>query len=114
MTVAEHFNSERILDTLYTLREPPEVHTFLHQYPFLVSFLVEAHANIQQVFPSSPVTLRVVTDPEDIGNSQLVAFISTNDDPRNVFEKLQKLDTHWWLGAMDRAQGKFHFNIAFE
>jgi hypothetical protein len=74
---------------------------------------VEAHANIRQFFPSSPVTLEVVTDPEDTGSSQLVAFISTSDDPKKVFERLQQLDTQWWLNAMDRAQGKFHINVAF-
>jgi hypothetical protein len=114
MALAPHTSDESALDTLYMLREPPAVHTFLQEYPFLVPFLVEAHANIQPFFPSSPVTLEVVNDPEDAGSSQLVALISTSDDPRNVFEKLQKLDSQWWLNAMDRAQGKFHVNVAFE
>src|SRR5689334_17191798 len=114
MALAPPICNESLLGTLYTFKEPREVHAFLQKYPFLLPFLVEAHANIQRYFPSSPVTLKAVTDPEDAGNSQLVAYISTGEDPGDVFEKLQQLDAQWWLAAMDRAQGKFHVNVAFE
>src|SRR5437660_7071235 len=65
MALAPDTTIQNSLDTLYTLVEPPAVHAFLQKHPFLLPFLVEAHANIRGFFPCSPVTLKVVTDPAD-------------------------------------------------
>jgi hypothetical protein len=99
------------VENLYEIRRPEEVRLFLGEHPFLLPLLEEAHARIQERFPTSRVFLQVLNDPEAAANSHLIAFVATDDDPAAAFRKLQDLDANWWLTAMDRAEGKFHINL---
>src|SRR5688572_20925612 len=77
------------LDDLYLLKEPHQVRKFLEEHPHLALLLDEAHSHIREHFPTSPILLEVVADPEDVQNSQLVAYITTNYDPAEAFAQLQ-------------------------
>jgi hypothetical protein len=103
----------RPLEELFALRRPEEVREFLQDHPFLLPLLREGHGQIRQCFPSDPLFLQVVFDPEDAGGAHLVAFISSDQPPAIAFAQLRKLDAGWWLDAMDRAQGKFLINLEF-
>lgn len=56
--------------------------------------------------------LEVVTDPEIMGQRDLVAFILVEQSAEEACETLDRLDKDWWLDALDRAED--HFHIALE
>jgi hypothetical protein len=96
----------RSIEQLYILRRRAEVIGFLMAYPFLVPLLLEAYDKIVQHFGPSPVFLEVVTDPEAIGDRQLVAFIRTDLDPIEALASLDRFDKSWWLEVSQRSRGK--------
>jgi hypothetical protein len=98
----------------YTLREPREVLSFLEKNKFLMPLLIEARFKIRNHFPNSRIFLEVDTDPEDINDQQLVAFIATNLPPHEALRELKQFDEDWWLDALDRANGKLCINAEFE
>src|SRR5215472_16363143 len=63
------------IEKLYIFRDPPEVTSFLEEYPFLIPLLQEARMHIRRYFPDSDVILEVVTDPEIMDQRDLVAWI---------------------------------------
>jgi hypothetical protein len=101
------------LEEIYTFQEPADVQEFLTKHPFLLALLRAAPDRIRRWFPSSPLSLRVITDAEDAGQTELVLFIATDQNPAAAFTQLQQLDDDWWLDAMNQAQGKFHINLEF-
>src|SRR5712692_9581445 len=64
-------------ERLYILRNDSEVRRFINQHQFLEPLLREVHARVQNYFPGSPLFLEVFTDPEDQGEQELVASVST-------------------------------------
>jgi hypothetical protein len=101
------------LGQLYTFRQQAEVLRFLERFPFLVSLLLEAHGQVENYFPRSPVSLEVVADPEVADDCQLVLSIATDFAPDEAVDRLERFDEDWWLDALDRAQGKLCINVEF-
>lgn len=103
-----------VLQQWYVFRgERTEILRFLERYPFLVLLLVEAYYYIEKFFPQSLVFLTVVTDPEEFGADQLVAFISTDLDPDEAVNALSAFDKKWWLNSLKQAQGKLCITLEF-
>lgn len=102
-----------LLERFYSFRERSDVLGFLERCPFLVPLLLEIHGKIGAYFPYSQVVLEVVTDPEAVGDSQLVVFIATDFDPDKADERFERFDEDWWLDALDRAQGMLCINLEF-
>ncbi len=103
-----------VLQQWYVFRgERTEILQFLERYPFLVPLLVEAYYCIEKFFPQSLVFLTVVTDPEEFGADQLVAFISTDLDPDEAVNALSAFDKKWWLNSLKQAQGKLCITLEF-
>ena len=110
-TVRVHQGEIQWLERLYTFRERSDVLWFLERYPFLVPLLLEAYGKIGDYFPYSQVFLEVVTDPEAVGDYQLVVFIATNFDPDEADDRFERFDEDWWLDALDQAQGVLCINL---
>jgi hypothetical protein len=92
------------IENLYIFREANEVRSFLKENPFLIPLLQEARMHIKRYFPDSDVVLEVVTDPEIMGEKDLVAFIVVELTADEACDILDRLDEEWWLDASDRAQ----------
>ena len=102
-----------LLERLYRFRERLDVLGFLERCPFLVSLLLKAYRKIREYFPYSRIFLEVVTDPEAVGDSQLVVFIATDFDPDEADERFERFDEDWWLDALDQAKGMLCINLEF-
>ncbi len=102
------------IENLYIFREANEVTSFLEENPFLIPLLQEARMHIKRYFPASDVVLEVVTDPEIMGEKDLVAFIVVELDVDEACDTLDRLDDEWWLDASDRAQGQFHIALEYK
>lgn len=102
-----------LLQQLYTLREREKVLWFLEKYPFLVSLLLEAYVEVGNYFPHSRVFLKVFDDPEVEGMDKLFAYIRTPLPVDEALARLDKLDEEWFLDQLDRAAGRFNFNLEF-
>jgi len=100
-----------LVEQRYVLRRRNEVIGFIETYPFLVPLLLEAYDKIVQHFGPSPVFLEVVTDPEAIGDRQLVAFIRTDLDPIEALASLDRFDKNWWLEVSHRSRGKLCIHL---
>ncbi len=90
-----------------------EILNFLEMHPFITPLLLDTYINIQKVFPSSHVLLRVDTEPEELEGKQLVASIVTDMDPDTAVDALTHFDKSWWLQAMKQAQGKLCVTLEF-
>jgi hypothetical protein len=99
------------LEEIFTFRDPDVVRGFLDEHPSLVALLREGRVSVQKVFPSAPMTLQVVEDPDDLDNRQLVLFIGTSVAPTAAFRALQELDPAWGFEALHRSNGRFHINL---
>ena len=97
----------RALERFYTLRGSYEVGEFLWRHPFLVPLLLEARAEIEQVFSNAEVALQVIANPEEPDFEQLFAYVSAALDPIEALLRLRQFDDAWWLRASPRAAGKF-------
>jgi hypothetical protein len=104
-------NDLQWLERLYTFRRRAEIGYYLWEYPFLVSLLIEASSHISDYFPGSQLFLEVVSDPETGGEGQLVVFVATSFLPQEALDRLDQLDEEWWLGALDRGQGKLCIHV---
>ena len=102
------------IDKLYIFREATEVTSFLEENPFLIPLLQEAYMHIKRHLPHSDVVLEVVTDPEIMGQKDLVVFIVVEGKAEEASEALDRLDEEWWLNALERAEDKLHIALEFK
>jgi len=103
-----------ILKCFYVLREEKAVTEFLEKEPSLIQLLSQAYDQIVNHFPgSNEVILEVVSDPEAIGEEELVAFIRTQVSPDEALERLGSFEEEWWLDNCHRAQAKLCFHVEF-
>ena len=101
------------LDEKYTFRDREKVLNFLDEYPFLMQLLMDAYPVIRQHFPYTPLTLRLMNDPEMIGDTHLLILITTDYGADETLQRLDRIDEDWWLGALEKAQGKLSINVDF-
>jgi hypothetical protein len=103
------------LSQIYTFRRREEAGEFLHQHPFLVPLLNEAHDKIAEHFgPSPDVVLEVVTDPEVHGLVEMFGYIVTSLTPEEAGKRLQQFDREWFLRHAHRANGLLNFDVEFQ
>lgn len=101
------------IENLYLFREANEVQGFLEENPFLVPLLQEARIHIKEYFPDSDVVLEVITDPEIMGEKELVASIVAGQNVEEACETLKQLNEDWWLDTLDRAEDQLHIGLEF-
>lgn len=106
--------SAQSLEYLYNFRKPIEVYQFLEMNSFLISLLEDAYTHIRQYFPSSNLSLEVVSDSEAMDEQQLVAFIAVKQNLEEASEALDHLDQDWWLDAIEMAQDKLCITLEFQ
>jgi hypothetical protein len=102
------------IDKLYIFRGANEITSFLEENPFLIPLLQEAYTHIKRHFPLSDIVLEVVTDPEVIGEKQLVAFIVVDKNAKGASLALDHLDEEWGLEAMESVQDKLCITLEFK
>ena len=102
-----------VLEPFYRLRDRAQVLGFIQQHTFLVPLLLEASEPLRKYFPGSEAFLEVVTDPEVIGDRELVVSVLTDLDPGEAVPKLKRFDKDWWLNSSDRAQGKLCITLEY-
>jgi hypothetical protein len=100
-----------LLERMYIITDRNAVRGFLTHRPFLVPLLFEAHSEIATFFAGAPLRLAVVIDPEDENARHLTLSIMTSLPPSAAVDRLQALDTAWWLDAIDRARGALSTSV---
>ncbi len=111
MTLEE---SLRQIEQWYLLPSPHAVKRFIRQNPALATLLVEAIEPLYQFFGPTPrVSLRVVSDPEVEDYTELFAYIHVSFPPEEARRRLHQMDESWFLDRLERAAGKFNFNLEF-
>jgi hypothetical protein len=103
-----------LLNNKYTLKTAADVYDFIGNNPYLLPLLMEAYHRIRNYFPSEILFLEVVTDPDEIGDKQLVIYICTDLSPQDAIDKLDQLDDNWWLNAFDASDLKLLIQVVYE
>jgi len=106
-------NTPYLLDEMYTFREPNIVKEYLVSNTFLRPILEEAAEKIRNYFPSSPLVLEVISNPEEEDDTYLVLFIKTNLAPFNAVEQLNRLDEEWFLSLPAKLKQSLSINLEF-
>ncbi len=103
-----------LLNSKYTLRNAKEVSDFLSDNKYLLPLLIEAHDRIRDYFPTEILFLEVATDPDEVGEKELVIYICTSQKPKEAVEKLDRLDENWWLDASTISESKLLIQVEYE
>jgi hypothetical protein len=86
----------KTLRDFYILIEPVKVQKFLEKHSFLLPLLLEAPGRIHHFFPNSPLSLRVMDDPELVEQEQLIISIPSDLEPQEAVNRQNQLDDEWW------------------
>jgi hypothetical protein len=103
-----------LLNNKYTLKTAADVYDFVGSNPHLLPWLMETYHQIRNYFPSEILFLEVVTDPDEIGDKQLVIYICTDLSPQEAIDKLDQLDDNWWLNVSDASDSKLLIQVEYE
>ena len=101
------------LENLYIFRDADDVTSFLEENPFLIPLLQEGYTHIKKYFPDSDVFLKVMHDPEFIGQKQLIAFIAVKLTAEEASQALDLFDEEWGLEAWIIAEDKLCITLEF-
>jgi hypothetical protein len=69
---------------------------------------------IRDYFPTETLFLEVMTDPDEVGEKELVIYICTGLKPEEAIEKLDRLDENWWLDASTISESKLLIQVEYE
>jgi hypothetical protein len=69
---------------------------------------------IRDYFPTEILFLEVATDPDEVGEKELVVYICTSQKPKEAIEKLDRLDENWWLDASTISESKLLIQVEYE
>ncbi len=106
------FNEQvHLLQGLYVFQEDEAVEAFLKRNPFLLSFLIDTSQHIKACFPDAKVFLHTAHRAGIEDEEELVAFISTNIEPKQAMEILKQFYANWWSQAVKTAQGKIAIGL---
>lgn len=83
--------------SMFTLRNPEELSTFLRRHPGAAALAREAADRLPDYFPGAPLVLDVEIDPEDAQEPMLFVVVRTALDPRTALATLWRFDREWWL-----------------
>lgn len=103
-----------LLNSKYTIRNAKEVSDFLSDNKYLLPLLIEAHDKVRDYFPTEILFLEVATDPDEVGEKELVIYICTGQKPKAAIEKLDMLDESWWLDASTVSESKLLIQVEYE
>ncbi|HDG98752.1 MAG TPA: hypothetical protein ENG73_11405 [Desulfobacterales bacterium] len=111
---SEYIKQElRVLEQMYTFREPGKVWDYLSANLFLIPFLVEARAKLQGYFPEATFVLQIFTDPE--GRDEKLAILAQVDlSPEEALNKLDRLDDEWLLHVPSDILTKVCIDVEFK
>ncbi len=103
------------LESLYDLRDRPQVMAFVACNLFLVPLLQQIPEQVEKHFGGpARLSLEVVVDQEEKNDKELVAFVCTGLSPDEAFARLRAFDRGWWLGALVDARGKLLVHVEFQ
>ncbi len=103
-----------LLSSKYALRNVKEISDFLSNNKHILPLLIESHYNIRDYFPTETLSLEVMTDPDEVGEKELVVYICTGLKPSDAIEKLDRLDESWWLDASAISEPKLLIQVEYE
>ena len=99
------------LQELYEYRNSDAVVRYLQSHPQLINFLQESHYYLLKHFEStSKFALEVIHDPE-AQHQQLIVYINTPMSVDEALNRLDKLDTEWFLDHINSVGHLINFNL---
>jgi len=101
-------NNYDTIEKLYKLKDKTSIFEFLDSNSYLTDFLIDAHKQIVNIFENSVIQLNLVIDE---GIESLFANIFTDLLVDEAMSKMDYLDENWFLSNMDKAKGKFNFDV---
>lgn len=112
-TLRASLTEMQVLESLYMFGVQSEVQRYLESAPFLVPLLLDTYFVIRRYFPYSPMFLELVTDPEVIGDTELVIAIAPRCSPDEAVNRYLQLIETWWVDAMERVDGKLSIFLKY-
>jgi len=96
------------LESFYFLENRQDVEIFLGFNLFLMEILMDAPCQIVRIFGESvKLYLQLFIDPEE-DFEEIFIVIKNSFSPDEAIKRLNKLDDEWFLGIMDKTQGKLN------
>jgi hypothetical protein len=104
---------DKTLQSLFEIRNPEEVMTYLSQYPELEPVLIESYTQILKYFGNdAQASLKLEPDMEE-DFATLCVDISSSLNPSDASDKRDLLVEEWFVYAMRRLNGNLLFDVEF-
>jgi hypothetical protein len=96
----------QVIDSSYLVRDRDRVFAFVDRNPELVEPLLEARSRCSEYFPGAQCALGVFMDPGEESPEELVISIMIDDESDGVIEKLDEIDSNWWINQSEEVRSK--------
>jgi hypothetical protein len=106
-----HTASSYKLEELYEYRNSDEVIDYLQSHPELINFLQESYCYLLKHFgTTAKIALEVVRDPE-AQSKQLIVYVNTSLTIDEALNRLDSLDSEWFLDHISLVGHLINFNL---
>lgn len=96
-----------LYNNIYRLSDPIEIKEFLKNNKYLLHLVTEAHGELQNFFPFSPVSMKV-------HQNELVIAVITSLSPEEADARLDEFDEKWWIDASADANARLCITVEFQ
>ena len=91
-------SKRKMLERLFSIKEPEEIWQFLDRHKKLYDTLIEVFENVKTFFNHILVDIELEYDEDPEEDYELLSVIvKTNASPRQSLDVLYKFDYDWWL-----------------
>jgi hypothetical protein len=101
------------LQQRYRVRDYASVAEYIRDHAVPIDFLFDIARELEAVFPDAPLSMEVVTDPEE-GTGQLLISAATDSPLEEALDRLRQFDEAWWLDNVHRAHGQVCVDIGIQ
>jgi hypothetical protein len=112
-TVLTDPNQLDYIKTLFVFRQGDEVRKFLSIRPHLIELLEHANSLVRMCFPEGWALLKVLIDPEEVGERSLGIYIVTQLDVPEAVEQFDHLLDQWMDYDPSAIDSELTFNLEF-
>lgn len=93
-------------------RNRKTIDAYLIHHPEVESFIEAAYPALTKSFGGPvEIVLELITDPDEVGQQQLVGWIQSTDSVAEGLRKLDRFEDEWFLDHMYLVNDTFNFNI---
>jgi hypothetical protein len=111
----KYIRLKRFLDqdhptVLYQIEDFDAVEAYVSKHRGVVPFLADIPVQARRYFPNAPLTLELLTDPEN-GEQLLLVMILTEQEIHDAWKEFERFRQEWYLDNLEQADHKVSIDL---